>query len=330
MDKEYAVCGIGHALVDLLIRVDQADFLKLGLERAKTSLLNSQEQAELLAKLVNYRPEMLSGGSIANSAVALAQLGSKVAFIGTLGSDQFGEVFAQQFDDLGIELAGRRLVDQPTGTCLAIITPDAERTMCTCLGASSDIALDQQAQNLIKDSKWLLLEGFTLTSVNAQQQLILPALELAKASQTKVAFSFSEAWVVEAFREAVESIVAESSLIFCNEAEAKQFTHSDDLETAFSVLKEKCPGVVLTAGSQGALVWYNGQEVRVPACLANPVDLTGAGDMFAGTFLHGVITQTAPEVSAKRACYMAKKIIEQIGARLKQEISSDFFESIVV
>jgi sugar/nucleoside kinase (ribokinase family) len=330
MCKKYAVCGIGNALVDLLIRVDQADFMKLGLKKAEMALLDSQQQAVLLNRMADHHFEISSGGSVANSIVALAQLGSSAAFIGTLGRDQYGDVFASQFSELGIELNAYRLADQPTGTCLAIITPDAERTMCTCLGASGSIVLDQSGQDLIRDSQWLVLEGFTLTNSEVREKLIVSALETAINAQTKVAFSFSEAWVVDAHRDAVRTIVARSDLIFCNEAEAKKYTATDTLEEAFAKLKDLCSGVVATAGSQGALIWYGGHEVRVPASQATPVDLTGAGDMFAGTFLHGIISRTDLDVAARRACYMARLIIEQVGARLKQEIPPDFFESIAV
>lgn len=330
MSKKYAVCGIGNALVDLLIRVDQADFVKLGLKKAEMALLDSQQQTILINKLVDYQSEISSGGSVANSIVALAQLGSRAAFIGSLGQDRYGDVFAEQFADLDIELNAHRLADQPTGTCVAIITPDAERTMCTCLGASGNITLSQRGQELIRDSEWLVLEGFTLTNSKVREELIGAALETAREAQTKVAFSFSEAWVVDAYRDAVQAIVAQGDLIFCNEAEAKKYAATNTLEEAFARLKDMCPGVVVTAGSQGALIWYGGHEVRVPANQAAPVDLTGAGDMFAGTLLHGIISQADLDVAARRACYMAKLIIEQIGARLKQEISPDFFESIAV
>lgn len=314
--KPYHLCGLGNALVDILLELSDAEFAGLGFERGTMRLVDPAEQRQLLDRFHGHEPRLASGGSVANSVIACSQLGGKSAFIGCVGDDRYGLFYKTEFDELDIDIGNPVIVDEPTGTCVSIITPDAERTMRTCLAVSSHLAARHVEAQRVRDSEWLFVEGYVLANPETGQSAVRESIRVARAAGTKVALTCSEAFIVEVFGDAFRDALAQTDLLFCNASEAKAVTAADDAETAFAKLKSLVPAAVVTDGPNGAFVRYGGVEAHVPAFACEPKDLTGAGDMFAGAFLYGVTHAIDPVKAARAANFLAMKVITQIGARL--------------
>jgi len=314
--KDYHVCGLGNALVDILLEITDAEFGSLGFEKGTMRLVDYAEQSQLLKKFHNKDPRLVSGGSVANSIIALSQLGGKGAFIGCVGDDRYGLFYKTEFDELEIDIANPVIVNEPTGTCLSIVTPDAERTMRTCLAVSSHLAAKHVDGERISNSEWLFVEGYVLANPETGQGAVREAIKIAKQNGTKVAVTCSEAFIVHVFGDALHEALTQTDLLFCNAVEAMAVTNSADAEASFEKLREVVPSAVVTDGPNGSFIRHGGIEAHIPAVECAPKDLTGAGDMLAGTFLYGITHGVDPRVAAKAGNYLAMKVITQIGARL--------------
>ncbi|QDU18791.1 adenosine kinase [Urbifossiella limnaea] len=316
MPKEFDVCGLGNSLVDILLELTAEEFGPLAFEKGTMRLVEPGEQKQLLSAFRDHEPRLVSGGSVANSVIACSQLGGRGAFIGCVGDDRYGLHYVEEFEQLGIDFVNDPLVGETTGTCVSIITPDAERTMRTSLAVSSHLAARHVPAERIAASEWLFVEGYVFANPSTGQHAIREALKAAKANRVKVALTCSEAFVPHAFGDAFREALAQSDLLFCNAVEATAVTGAATAADAFAALKGLVPNCVVTDGPNGAFVRFGGAEHHVPAFPCEPKDLTGAGDMFAGAFLYGVTHGVAPEKAARAANLLAMKVITQIGARL--------------
>jgi sugar/nucleoside kinase (ribokinase family) len=316
--KQFQLYGLGNALVDIFVEVGDADLDTLGFERGTMRLVESDEQRTLLARLQSHEPRLVSGGSVANSTIAFSQLGGKAAFLGCVGDDRYGLFYQSEFDQLGVNIGNPALVGETTGTVACLITPDAERTMRTCLAVSSHLAARHVDEARLKASEWLFIEGYVFANPATGQGAIREAIRLAKNHGVKVAITCSEAFVVQAFGDAFHEALAQADLLFCNASEGCAVTGSSSAEEAFARLADKVPSAVVTDGANGAFIRHAGTVAHVPSYPCVPVDLTGAGDMLAGTFLYGLTHGVAPDRAAKAACYLAMKVITQVGARLHE------------
>jgi sugar/nucleoside kinase (ribokinase family) len=316
MNKEFHICGLGNSLVDVFLDLSDAEFAALGLERGTMRLVERDEQQKLLERFHDREPRLVSGGSVANSIIAFSQLGGNAAFIGCVGDDRYGLFYQREFEQLRIDIGNPAIVDEATGTCLCVITPDAERTMRTCLAVSSHLAARHVDEDRIKKSQWLFIEGYVFANPDTGQGAIRRALEVAKANGVKVAITCSEAFVVNVFGDAFFAALKQADLLFCNASEACAVAKTETATEAFAQLKNLVPNVVVTDGPHGAYVRFNGSEAHIPAFACEPKDLTGAGDMFAGAFLYGVTHGVPPAKAARAACYLSMKVITQVGARL--------------
>jgi sugar/nucleoside kinase (ribokinase family) len=320
--KDIKLCGLGNALVDIFLDVSEENFSKLGFERSSMRLVSAEEQNALIKQLSPHEQlelgdaRRVSGGSVANSIVAFSQLGGKAAFLSSVGDDELGRFYRSEFSQLGIHFPSIATPTTPTGTCVALITPDAERTMRTCLGATAFLGTTHLDRKSIERSEWLFIEGYVLSNPELGQAAVREALEIAKASGTKIALTCSEAWVIQGFRAAVDETVSAASLVFANEAEAIALTGCGSAKDSFEALCKKIPNVVVTMGAEGALIKWGTSSVHVPATQCQPRDLTGAGDMLAGAFLAGVLDGASAMDAGKRATMLASRVISQIGARL--------------
>ena len=270
----------------------------------------------LLDRYQKHEPKLVSGGSVANSIIAFSQLGGQAAFIGCVGDDRYGLFYANEFEELGIDIGNPIIVNEGTGTCLCIITPDAERTMRTCLAVSSHLAARHVDANRVKKSEWLFIEGYVFANPDTGQTAIREAIRIAKENGTKVAITCSDAFVVNVFGDALRDALKHTDLFFCNETEACAVTGATTAEEAFNKLTASIPSVVVTNGPHGAYVWHAGVKAHVDAFKSEPKDLTGAGDMFAGSFLYGITHGVSPEKAARAAAFLSHKVITQVGARL--------------
>jgi len=316
MAREFDVCGLGNALVDILLELTDEEFAALAFEKGTMRLVEPHEQRVLLEQFGDHEPRLVSGGSVANSVIACSQLGGKGAFIGCVGDDRYGLHYVDEFEQLQIEFCAQPLVGETTGTCVSIITPDAERTMRTSLAVSSHLAARHVDADRIRASDWLFVEGYVFANPNTGQPAIREALRAAKAGGTKVALTCSDAFVPQVFGDAFHDALRQSDLLFCNATEAVAVAGGNSAAEAFARLKGHVPACVVTDGPNGAFLRVGGAEHHVAAFRCEPKDVTGAGDMFAGAFLYGLTHGVAPERAARAANFLAMKVITQIGARL--------------
>ncbi len=307
-------------MVDMFLEMNDQEFAGTGFEKGTMRLVEKEEQQQLLTRFHDTRHDLrlVSGGSVANSVIGLTQLGGRSAFIGCVGDDRYGLHYADEFEQLNIEFGSNVLVGETTGTCLAIITPDAERTMRTCLAVSSHLAARHVNADAVAHSEWLFIEGYVFANPETGQHAIREAIRIAKESGTKVALTCSDAFIPQVFGDAFREALAQSDLLFCNAVEAQAVTGQSDVRSAFEHLRALVPAAVVTDGPHGAHVRFGGVETHVPAHPCEPKDLTGAGDMFAGAFLYGITHGYDPAVAAKGANYLCMKVITQVGARLHQ------------
>jgi len=314
--KEFKLCGLGNALVDIFLEVSEEEFAPLGFERGGEHLVDLAEQKQLLERYQKHEPKLASGGSVANSIIAFSQLGGSAAFIGCVGDDRYGLFYSSEFEELGIDIGSPIIVNESTGTCLCLITPDAERTMRTCLAVSSHLSARHVEERRIKNSEWVFIEGYIFGNPNTGQTAIREAIRMAKRHNTKIAITCSDAFVPQVFGDALHEALRQADLFFCNEGEACAVANAKSAEEAFNKLKGKIPSLVVTNGPHGAFIRHDGVEAHVPSFPSQPKDLTGAGDMYAGAFLYGITHGIPPQKAASAAGYLAHKVIMQVGARL--------------
>jgi sugar/nucleoside kinase (ribokinase family) len=188
--------------------------------------------------------------------------------------------------------------------------------MRTCLAVSSHLAARHVEEARVTNSEWLFIEGYVFANPDTGQKAIREAIKIAKQNSTKVAITCSDAFVVQFFGDALHEALKQTDLFFCNETEACAVTKAGSAVEAFKVLKEKIPSVVVTNGPHGAYIRHDGVEAHVPAFPSEPKDLTGAGDMFAGSFLYGITHGVSPQKAARAAGFLSHKVISQLGARL--------------
>jgi sugar/nucleoside kinase (ribokinase family) len=314
--KQIQLCGLGNAIVDIFLELSDKEFASLGFERGTMRLVELAEQQALLERFRDRDARLVSGGSVANSTIAFSQLGGVAAFIGCVGDDRYGLFYESEFEELAIDIGNPIIVGESTGTCVCVVTPDAERTMRTCLAVSSHLAARHVDEERIKNSEWLFIEGYIFANPATGQSAIREAIRIAKKHGVKIAVTCSEAFVVNVFGDAFFEALKSADLLFCNETEACAVAKADNAKDAFVKLKGIVPSAVVTAGPAGAFVRHAGVEAHVPAFPCTPKDLTGAGDMFAGAFLYGINHDVAPDRAARAACFLAMKVISQVGARL--------------
>src|SRR3954467_3475184 len=220
MPREFNLIGLGNSLVDILLELTDAEFAPLAFEKGTMRLTEHDDQQKLLKAFGDHEPRLVSGGSVANSVIACSQLGGRGAFVGGVGDDRYGLHYTAEFEELQIEFANPPLVGETTGTCVSIITPDAERTMRTSLAVSSHLAARHVPADRIRASEWLFVEGYVFANPHTGQHAIREALRAAKAGGVKVALTCSDAFVPQVFGEPFRDALKQADLLFCNATEA--------------------------------------------------------------------------------------------------------------
>ena len=314
--KRIAVCGVGNGITDIIAQVDQALFDKIGLKAGSMNLVSAADQGKLLDALESKKLNLVSGGAVCNSTIIAQQLGAQAAFICRLGDDRYGLHYQEELQSLGIDVPNAPMVGMQSGTSVIIVTPDGERTMSTCLQASADLGADEIDERIIAESEWVFIEGYVISNGDRGQSAVSRTVELAKKHGTKIALTLSAGFVVTVFRDFIDQLIPSVDLVFANHEEATTYTNCEDVKESVSRLAQQVPHVVVTSGGEGVFISHRGELMHVPAYSCTPVDLTGAGDAFAGGYLYG-ITHNVPEVdSARAACFLAMQVITRIGARL--------------
>jgi sugar/nucleoside kinase (ribokinase family) len=315
-EKPVDVLAIGNAIVDVIADSDDAFLAANGLAKGGMQLIDAAEAERLYAAMGPGRE--LSGGSAANTVAGLAALGLKAAFIGQLGDDELGAIFSHDIRALGVGFDTPPKSDAgPTARCLILVTPDAQRTMSTFLGAAQHLDSSAVGEARIASSKILYLEGY-LWDPSEPRSAFESAIRMARDNETKVAFTLSDGFVVERHRGDFVRLIDEGKIdiLFANEAEFLHLTQATDLSSALDAFAGKVPTLVVTRGEHGALACRGDERVEVAAePIERLVDTTGAGDLFAAGFLAGEARDRGLEDSLRLGAIAASEVIQHYGAR---------------
>ena len=306
------VIGIGNAIVDVLCRVDDDFLVRNSLTKSTMKLINEDEFKKLLSMI--EIEETISGGSVANSIVGLSYLGDKVGFIGKVSDDNLGKEYEKGLEKENVKfLYTKKEEPIPTGSCLILITPDSERTMCTFLGTAGKINdRDIDVKN-IKQAEITLLEGYLWDEGEPKK-----AFDKAINNSNKVAMSLSDLFCVERHKEQFLNLVKNKlDIIFSNEQEILALIKSNSFDDAINFGKNLNKNIVITRGEKGAVAITNEKVIECDAEKNLKItDLTGAGDLFAAGYLHGIVNNLNTKASLEKGKELSSKIIQKIGARI--------------
>ncbi|MEX0617967.1 MAG: adenosine kinase [Pseudohongiellaceae bacterium] len=320
MMKKYDVYGIGNALVDKEFEVEDEFFTAHGIEKGFMTLVSHERQEqllELLTRKAGIRTQS-GGGSAANTLYALSQFGGSAYFSGKVANDETGRFYIDQLGHHNIETnLLHRQQDGTTGRCLVMISPDAERTMHTYLGVSELVSCDEVNVDAIRQSSYVYIEGYLVTSPHAREAAI--ALKRhAEENGVATAMTFSDPSMVEYFTDGINEVLGSGvDLLFCNEKEAMLWSDTDTLEAACEKIREKARCFVITRGAKGALLFNGDKFCEIPPSPVKAIDTNGAGDIFAGAFLYGITHGMNFAQAGKLANLAAAKLITSFGPRLK-------------
>ena len=321
--KKYDIYGIGNALVDTEYEVDDAFISKAGIGKGLMTLIDSDERKRLLNLLeVEHEHRAIKqagGGSAANTMVAAAQLGANSFYSCKVASDETGDFFMSDLKIAGVDTnldAGRE--EGITGKCISMVTPDAERTMTTNLGISETLSPNELNREALRNSTYLYIEGYLVTSPTAFEA-VKETIDIAKEAGVQVSLTLSDPAMVENFKASFDALAELGiDLIFCNEDEARLWTAASNRGEAMARLKTVCGKVVMTCGKEGALVFDGNEETMSVGVPTKAVDTTGAGDIFAGTFLFGLTHGMSFPACADLANKAASLLVSSFGARADQ------------
>ncbi|MCB2088517.1 MAG: adenosine kinase [Sphingomonadaceae bacterium] len=322
-DPRYDVIAIGNAIVDVMSACQDELIDELGLNKGGMTLVDTDRAHDLYDAMGPARE--ISGGSAANTLAGLSALGSQCAFIGQVADDQLGEVFAHDIRAVGIDFdTAPRAGDPPTARCLIFVTPDAQRTMNTFLGASQYLPAAALDLDAIASASILYLEGY-LWDPEEPRAAMRKAIDAARAAGRKVAFTLSDAFVISRHGDDFRALVEEGliDILFANHVELAALTGEDDFDAGIAALAPKVPVLVVTRSEEGAVAVANGERAEVAAePVDEVVDTTGAGDLFAAGFLHGHVKGADLATCLRMGAIAAAEIISHYGARPEADLKA--------
>jgi sugar/nucleoside kinase (ribokinase family) len=321
MDRTPEVVALGHAIVDVLAPSGDELVAGFGLEKGTMTLVDDIQAEKIYASLGPATE--VSGGSAANTAACLASLGAPVEFIGKVRDDTLGGVFTHDIRAAGVRYQVAPGLEGPgTGRCLIMVTPDAEKTMCTNLGIGALLGRDEVDVAAIEAARVVYLEGY-LYGDRPTDAAVERAVAAARQADTLVALSLSDPVWVELHGKELDRVLDRVDILFANEQEACGMVGETDPLAAVAALAHRCATVAVTRGSLGSLVASGGEVISVPAAqVAHVVDTTGAGDSYAAGFLYGIINDLGPEHSARLGAAVAAEIVSHLGARPQQSLAA--------
>jgi sugar/nucleoside kinase (ribokinase family) len=320
---KYDVIGLGNAIVDVLAPTDDAFLKQEGLTKGAMALIDAAQATALYAKMGPGKE--ISGGSVANSCAGVASLGGKAAYVGRVASDQLGEVFAHDIRAAGVTFAAKPSghTNPPTARCLILITPDAQRTMSTYLGACVELTPDDIDPAEFAAAEITYLEGYLWDPPRAKDAMI-KAAQAAKGAGRQVALTLSDPFCVDRHRASFfELIDTHVDILFANEEEAKALTQAQTFEDAVRLVQGRANVVVVTRSAKGSVILAGGEQVSVPAApVAKVIDTTGAGDLFAAGYLFGHAHGRPAAECARLGGLAAAEVISHFGARPEAPLTS--------
>jgi len=336
MTMQYDVYGLGNALVDMEFRVDEGFLRRHGISKGHMTLVPEERLDALTAALSDYQPDRMSGGSAANTIIAVQGFGGRTFYSCRLAGDDTGQHFLGDLNTAGITTNRNALADissGKSGRCLVLVTPDAERSMNTFLGISTALNTGDIDEAALATSRFFYAEGY-LSSGEQSLAAAIAARELAESSGVRTAVSLSDSSMVTFFRDNLTRILGNGvDLLFCNEEEALSWAGTDRMDIAVRELQEIGRTVYITLGKAGSLVVSAHNLTRVDGFSARAVDTNGAGDVFAGACLYGWCAELDPVACAGFGNFAAARLVETYGARFRQigdyrRIIADFRASV--
>ncbi|WP_421764205.1 adenosine kinase [Ekhidna sp.] len=320
MSKKYDVCAIGNALVDYEIEVKDQFFAENEVEKGLMTLVDEERQSVLLKEVAGAVKKKQGGGSAANTIFGLAEFGGKGYYTCKVADDEDGTLYTSDLENAGIDtnLDPQNLNKGTTGKCLVMVTPDAERTMNTFLGITTDFSKNELNEEAIKNSKYLFMEGFLVSSPTGLEAM-KEAKRIARENGVKVSMTFSDPSMVKYFNDQMKDIVGDGvDLLFCNIEEAELFAGVEGMDAAKEAISKVAKEFVITKGKDGALVYDGAAYHEIQPFPTKAVDATGAGDMFAGAFLYGINNGLSHAEAGKLASAASSAVVSKYGPRLNK------------
>lgn len=321
----FDLVGIGNALVDIEVRVEDSFIEDHSLIKGGMKLSTSDEQVLILSALSGQSPKISSGGSAANTVHGISVLGSSGYYLGRVAHDNYGQHYSEDMKVCQVGFPGPDAGTNGTGTCVVLVTPDSERTMLTHLGISASLHPDNVDETIVRNAKMTYIEGYLWTGEETRKAALKMA-KVAKADGVPVAFTLSDAFVVNTFKESLIDFIRQNvNVLFCNEVEALAMADTSDNETAFKTLGGMANTVFMTLGAKGSWVGSDngGQREAVGVFPVASVDTTGAGDLYAAGALHGILNGYSLKESAILGSYCAAQVVTHMGPRMPVDSHTD-------
>ena len=310
------ILGIGNALVDILLNIDDDDILRQnGLDKGGMVMIDADRKKEIHNRIKGMEQSCATGGSTSNTIHGLARLGAPAGYIGKIGRDEMGDFFRREMARFHVT---PHLIesDVDTGIATTFISQDAERTFATYLGAAAMMTPDELDPKVFDQYDCIHVEGYLIFN----HDLILKVCQIAKEKGLKISMDMASYNIIEANYDFVKMLLTDYvDIIFANEEEAKAFTGKKGKD-ALEVLAEYCPVAIVKVGKEGSFIKMNGEVTQVGVIPAKAVDTTGAGDIYASGFLYGLMNDHTPEKAGELASYLAGRVIEHVGAKLPDEV----------
>ncbi|MBK5969926.1 MULTISPECIES: adenosine kinase [Thiorhodovibrio] len=319
---QYDVYALGNALVDMEYSVEPEDLKRLEIDKGVMTLVDEAHQLRIMDHLRERDHHRGSGGSAANSIIALGQLGGSGYYSCKVADDELGHFYLKDLSTGGIATRDTKFLDAgDTGRCVVLVTPDSDRTMCTYLGISGNLSVHELDTDALRASKWFYTEGYLVTSDTARVAAI-EARKIAEDAGVKTALSLSDPNMVNFFKDGLKEMIGDKlDLVFANEDEAMGMADTSDLTQAIDYLKTISREFAITRGPKGALVFDGKELIDIDPVPVKAVDTVGAGDMFAGAFLYGLTQGWSHARAGRLASAASAKLVTSLGPRISAEES---------
>lgn len=326
---KYDVFGVGNALVDIQAQVSDDLLKNTGFEKGIMTLVDDEQQQQVLMKLNGLPLNRCAGGSAANTIVGVADFGGKAAYVGKVAGDEVGQFFLQDMRNMGVTIEVQPSDSGQTGTCAIMITEDAQRTMLTNLAVSTTLSADDVDEDELKQAKYVYVEGYLLTG-DSTKQAAYRAIDLAKKHNIKVAFTASDPFLVNLIRQEIWDLVeGPVDLFFCNEEEAKSLTGREDPIECAAEIHRHAENVAMTLGPNGSIIMHDNEAIAIEGVSVDAIDTTGAGDMYAGGLLYGITNGMTWKQAGHLASHAAARIVSQLGARLERRFTNEELQQLM-
>lgn len=314
---KYDVYGVGNSLVDIQAQVSEQVVESLGFPKGSMTLVDEAMQTKVLGSVAGVPFHRCAGGSAANTILGIADFGGKPVYAGKTADDELGKFFLEDMRRIGVTIDVPPSAGQ-TGTCVILITPDAQRTMLTHLGVSATLGPDDIDASRIAQSSYVYIEGYLFAGDSTRDAALL-AIAQAKAAGVKVAFTISDPFLIASHRDEFwELIRGPVDLLFCNLEEARSLTGLTDAIDCAREIHRHAENVALTLGADGSIVMHEGEVLPIEGVAVEAIDTTGAGDMYAAGLLYGITAGFTWRSAGRLASHAAGRVVSQLGARLKR------------